>query len=301
MAIDIIARGLATSLIGSDGRVSSDKMPVVGEISNTTGFFPVGKLTDPSMITGKTSEEILLMMLFGVVNPTFIDPSLSISLSEDIPTPIIGRPMTLSGALTFDRGSIDPAYGTSGYRAGLPTVYEIAGLSIATSDTTCNFSFEFTPTASENEIAFSVNYAQGEQPYNSIGEAYDKPLSAGQLTGSMILKAAAALYDATGDHLEFELFEDDDGKGYLAAFAKETDANKQAFAIADNVKVIGIKAFNSLSQKWEWLGGTAEISLTHFDTTLIAGDSLGEETNYILYTHNQPRTGARELRIYAEI
>ena len=42
MAIDIIARGLATSLIGADGKIDSAKMPVLNEVPEGTPFYPVG-------------------------------------------------------------------------------------------------------------------------------------------------------------------------------------------------------------------------------------------------------------------
>ena len=49
-----------------------------------------------------------------------------------------------------------------------------------------------------------------------------------------------------------------------------------------------------MTQTWQWIGGSAEASLTYFDTTLVKGDSL----DYILYTNNDYLTGERELRIY---
>ena len=82
MAVDTIARGLAGSMLGSDGKISLDKRPVMGAIEDTSGFTPVGNLTDPTTIEGKTAEEILFMMLYGIANPTFADPSLSITLDE---------------------------------------------------------------------------------------------------------------------------------------------------------------------------------------------------------------------------
>jgi hypothetical protein len=132
MAIDIVARGLASSLTGADGKISSDKMPVLTGTSELTGFYPLGRLTDPSLIEGKTAEEILLMMLYGVVNPTLIDPSLVFALSEDSKTPVIGRQSLIKGTLTFNRGSISPAYGTSGYRAGDAIEYSIGDTKVVT-------------------------------------------------------------------------------------------------------------------------------------------------------------------------
>ena len=91
MAIDIIARGLATSLIGSDGKIDAGKMPVVSGTSELQGFTSIGKLTDASMVEGKTAEELLLMMLFGIVNPTLTGPSFSAVLNDDNGALIIGR------------------------------------------------------------------------------------------------------------------------------------------------------------------------------------------------------------------
>lgn len=300
MAIDIIARGLATSLLGSNGKIASNKMPTVEGTSELTGFFPIGKLTDPSLIEGKTSEEILLMMLFGVVSPTLTAPSLSIELSTKTPL-IIGREATLEGALVFDRGRIDPAYGTSGYRAGLPISFSIADELIETSNTTYNFKFSFTPTASENFVGYSVSYSEGEQPLNSIGQNFNSPLPAGIIGNQLSIAATYPIYCDEGKEIEFEWFEDEDGEGYAALFATEATGERQSFSVSNDLKVIGVKTFDDLAQQWNWLGGeTAEVSLTYFDTTTVTGESLGETTDYTLYTHNYLEVGARELRIYVE-
>ena len=252
MAMDIIARGLATSLLGSNGKIASDKMPTVEGTSELTGFFPVGKLTDPSLVEGKTAEEILLMMLFGVVSPTLTAPSLSIELSTKTPL-LIGREATLEGALVFDRGRIDPAYGTSGYRAGLPISFSIADELIETSNTTYNFKFSFTPTASENFVGYSVSYSEGEQPLNSIGQNFNSPLPAGIIGNQLSIAATYPIYCDEGNMLDFEWFEDEDGEGYMSAFDFETEGDRQAFAVSNKLKVIGVKAFDELTQSWSWL------------------------------------------------
>lgn len=299
MAIDIIARGLATSLLGSDGKISSSKMPTLQGTSELTGFYPLGKLTDPSLIEGRTVEEILLMMLFGVVNPAYTAPGLTISLDQESLPLIVGRPSVLKGALHFDRGSIDPAYGTSGYRAGVATSYSINGETYESSDSKYEFELTLTPSAGDMLIEYNVQYAEGEQPLNSIGQPVDSPLAAGAITGSITVPTVYMLYNSGAEEVEFTWFEEDDGEGYMSTFASEGSGIQQSFAIAKDVTVIGIKAFDVMTQQWTWLGGqTAAVSLTHFDTTIISGESLGEATDYILYTHNQPASGERELRIY---
>jgi hypothetical protein len=188
MAIDVIARGLATSLVGADGKVSADKMPTLTGTGDLSGFTSIGKLTDPTLVEGKTAEEILLMMLYGVVSPTLTAPSLKIALSDDMAQPIIGRPSLLKGALTFDRGKIDPAYGTSGYRAGLPNGYSIGDVEVESNATSYDFSIEVTPTTDTIALNYSVSYAAGEQPLDSIGRPFDKPLNSGTMPAIEVSK-----------------------------------------------------------------------------------------------------------------
>ena len=110
------------------------------------------------------------------------------------------------------------------------------------------------------------------------------------------------VYSSEGDDKEFTFFEDEDGIGYFLSFQSEASTGtRQSFAVSSHVSVIGVKAFDILTQQWKWLGSqTAAISLTYFDTTIIQGDSFGESENYILYTHNSTPVGARELKIYIE-
>lgn len=295
MAIDIIARGLATSLLGSDGKLASDKLPTMAAVPEGTTFYPVGAITDASLLEGKTADEILLMMLYGIVNPVLTAPSVSIVLDEEITTLTAGRATEVSGELVFDRGSISPAYGTLGYRAGNATSYIVNDVVYESP----RFTFTFTPVVGDNIISAAVVYAEGEQPLNSIGQAYDSALPAGTIAASLIIKGVAPVYTLDGEDIEFVAFEDEQGSGYEITVPMESLAgDKQAFAVSSEVEVIGIKQFNVLSQQWEWLGGSAEASLTYFDTTTISGDSLGESEDYVLYTHNDLPTGERELRIY---
>ena len=289
MAIDVIARGLATSLTDENGKIATNKMPTI-EVNSTEGFTSIGKLTNPELINGRTSEEILLMMLFGIVNPVLTDPSLKIELDETS-TLIIGREQTLSGALSFDQGRIDPAYGTTGYRAGLPTSYKIGDQEYKTNALTQKFSLTITPTSHENYIDYFVTHEAGEQPMNSIGKPIDAPYAAGIIFHTLYLRAAYPLLDAQRNDLEFTWFEANDGEGYESTFASEGSGVKQSFALPTTVNVIGIKAYDSLTKEWSWLGGEDAIdSLDYFTKT--------EEDNLQVFVHNRAKVGERELRIY---
>ena len=101
-------------------------------------------------------------MLYGIVTPTLTEPQLHLALSDENEMPIIGRPSILKGALTFNRGKIDPAFTTSGYRAGAPTEYTIADQVVETSNTSYDFEIEFIPTEKITPISYSVTYSAGE-------------------------------------------------------------------------------------------------------------------------------------------
>jgi hypothetical protein len=64
--------------------------------------------------------------------------------------------------LRFDRGAITPAYGTSGFRAGLPTSYSILGHDFDSNDVAYDFTIDFIPTDTENTVVYSVTYGAGE-------------------------------------------------------------------------------------------------------------------------------------------
>lgn len=297
MAIDIIARGLASSLIGSDGKIASDKLPVFGAVPAGANFYPVGALTDASLLEGKTAEEILFLILFGVTTPTLTAPSLQVSLDN---TQIYaGRAQILSGTLSFNRGTIQPAYGTSGFRAGAPISYTIGDQVITSNALSYHFELETTPIEGVNSIICKVDYAEGEQPFNSTGEPYDAPLPAGSLTYILSFSAFYPPYRADGTEIELTHFQDTDGAGYQITTASElATGERSSFAIATTQTVIGIKQFDILSQDWWWIGGDAESSLEMFDTTVISKDSLGEPVDYIGYIYNGPQVGERQLRIY---
>lgn len=296
MAIDIIARGLATSLIGPDGKISSEKMPTLSTIPTGAQFYPVGALTDPSALEGKTTEAILLMMLFGIVNPILVAPTLG--AEADSPTAIAGHVTTISGTLTFNRGSITPAYGTSGYRAGAPLQYTVNDNPFIAESAQQPFTISFTPTLGVNEIMCSVEYAAGEQPMNSIGNSYDAPLPAGALSTILVIQGISPIYTQDGEPLEFEYFKDTEGEGYQSTVISEGSGQKQSFMLSQNTTVLGVKQWNVVTEQWEWIGGSPEASLLTFDTALIQGASLGETEDFIAYTHNGSATGERQLRIY---
>ena len=295
MAIDIIARGLASSILGEDGKISSEKLPTITPPDGAT-FYPIGALTNPSQIAGRTAEEILLMALFGIVTPTFTEPSLSANVSPLVA--IVGEETEFHGTLDFNRGAIAPAYGTSGFRSGAATSYEVNGEKFNNP----SYSIIYTPTKGVNKINCTVYYAEGEQPLDSLGNPYGAPYPAGSLTIAMNITGAYQLYDAQGNAIEFQYSANEYGYSYyFAEFQTESiDGAKQSFALPISVNVIGIQQYDIISQSWQWIGGDPQASLETFDTTIIDGNSLNKKEDYMAYIHNGSRAGKRELRIVIE-
>lgn len=293
MAIDIIARGLASSILGEDGKISSEKLPTITPPDGAQ-FFPIGALTDQSQIAGKTAEEILLMALFGIVTPTFTNPSFSGKISPLVA--IVDELTEFRGTLNFNRGAISPAYGTSGFRSGAATSYEVNGEIF----TDPSYSIMFTPVQGANKIMCTVHYAEGEQPLDSAGKPYSTPYPAGSITIALTINGAHQLYNAQGEKVEFQYSVDEDGYSYyLTTLKQETFGGvKQSFALPKSVKVIGVQQYDIISNSWQWIGGTPEASLETFDTTIITGDSLDKKEDYVGYIHNGSKTGEREVRIF---
>jgi hypothetical protein len=52
------------------------------------------------------------------------------------------------------------------------------------------------------------------------------------LTSRLELSAAHPLYDESEEEISFSWFDEEDGSGYLATFAAETEDNRQSFAVS---------------------------------------------------------------------
>ena len=292
MAIDTIARGLVSSLLNKDGKIDSTKLPTL-DVSGLQGFFPIGRLTSIDELQGKTAEEILLTMFFGITNPTFTNPSLTILCDESDSVLIAEKENTITGSLVFNRGTINPAYGTSGYRAGAATEYKINNEVLDSNA----FSINFVPAYGNNSLTATVSYAAGEQPLNSVGGNYDAPYPAGQISSVLDLKAVYPIYNGQSEELTFTWFTDDSGEAYKIAVPSEQQTHlKQSFAINNNITLIGVKQYNIMSQQWEWIGGSAQASISTFDESIININNI----NYKCYTNNDADTAARELLIFVQ-
>ena len=175
--------------IGSGGGGSSETTKsitaaiTVGGIASGTNY-PIG--TD--------LEDIISDLLEPTLYPTLTAPSASLSYSANQYYAVGATVAAMTATVALNRGSINPSYGTSGYRSGAATGYTIATTGADTeysdsSESSGAFSVPALTRATKGTIVITgtASYAAGEQPKDSKGGNYDSPLAAGSKTASKTL------------------------------------------------------------------------------------------------------------------
>lgn len=262
-----------------------------GELTDdmTTGITVGGITAGTTYEEGTPVEDILNDLLNPTLYPAFTNPSLSLSGSGShlLET---GATANVTLTATFNRGSISPAYGTSGYRAGEATGYSLNGGTEQQSNT-----WSETVSASNKSFQAAVNYAAGEQPKDSKGGNYDSPLPAGSKnSGTVTYDFVDATWANTADITTV-------AKQSLVAkstkqkefnFPAQTVANPEIFDIPASWTVTAVEVKNDLSGQWE--DAAAQFAVT--DTT--HNDAAGNSVNYKRYTFSLGYpTGARSIRV----
>lgn len=265
---------------------ADDKLDASISVTKTVGGINSGT----TLSQGTSFEEIFRNMLNPVENPTLTNPSASISATG---AKLLEKGATLETTITttFNRGSITPAYGTSGYRSGAATDYALNGGSAQASGT-----FEQTVAETTNDhFQVTVNYAAGEQPKNSAGGDYSSPLAAGSVNSNTItyefVNAMWSNVAAIGTIAKNALVSKSAGT-HTFVFPAATVANPEVFDIPASWTVSTIKVLNTLSNQWE----DCAREFTATDTT--HDDAAGTSTAYKRYTCNLGYAmGSRQIKI----
>ena len=259
--------------------------------ANLTVTKTVGGINSGTTLTQGTSfEEIFREMLNPIENPTFTAPSATISATG---AKLLEKGATLETTITttFNRGTITPAYGTSGYRSGAALDYALNSGSAQATGT-----FEQTVAETTNDsFQVTVNYAEGEQPKNSAGQDYSSPLPAGSVNSNTITyEFVNALWSNTaaiGTIAKNSLVSKSAGTNTFT-FPAATVANPEVFDVPASWTVGTIKVLNTLSNQWE--DCAREFTVT--DTT--HDDAAGTSTAYKRYTCNLGYAmGSRKIKI----
>ena len=149
---------------------------------------------------GTPIENILSDMLEPTLYPTLTAPSASLTYGASTYYAVGSSVSAMSATVALNRGSINPAYGTSGYRSGAATGYSIATSGADTEFSDSNASGTFSVSALTRStkgnivVTGTASYAAGEQPKDSKGGDYSTPLAAGSVTASKTLQFILPYY-----------------------------------------------------------------------------------------------------------
>ena len=265
---------------GTDATLSHDLevAVTVGGISDGTEY-----------LTGTKLEDILSDMLSPTLYPTFTNPSATIS-AQGSKLLEKGATSNVTITLTFNRGTISPAYGTSGYRSGAATAYALNSGEDQSENT-------FAVTVSESNKSFTgtVKYGAGEQPKDSKGNNYGEPLAAGSVNTSVLLyEFVEALWANTANITTVAKLAlvSKSTKTKTFKFPAQTVANPAIFDVPTSWNVVAVETLNPLSGQWDDCSSEFTTSSTTHD------DASGTSVAYTRYTDNRGyAASARDVRI----
>lgn len=269
--------------------------------NNISVSFPIGMYGEGDTIAQGTSiSTVLSNMLQREYYPTLTAPTATANIAGL--TGLYEQGVTVSGKaveVTFNHGSINPAYGTSGKRAGAATEYGVRvvleGGTELWSNTSAENVLQLPDLTANCTVQCTVAYAEGEQPLSSMGNAYEQPLPAGNVSASPIaVTFVLPIYANAADNSTV-------AKQRLTAYSAKSLTLTMAAAAANSPEIIDVPAalsgvkimvLNELSGKYE--DGTSQ-----FDTSTVEHQAPnGTAYQYVRYTDRRGlNVGARSIKI----
>ena len=254
-------------------------------VSMTTGGIESGT----SYAAGTSYDTLWHELLDPTQYPTLTAPSATLAATgaKLLET---GATLATTMTITFNRGSINPAYGTSGYRSGAATGYSLAGGSTQSDNT-----FSVTVTSAKLSYQGNAEYAAGEQPKDSHGGNYSTPLVAGNVdTNTISYEFVDAMWSNVSSISTIAKMSlvSKSAKQRDMVFPAQTVTNPEVFDIPASWTVTAVQVKNDLSGAFE--DASAQFTVT--DTT--HNDAAGNSVNYKRYTFSLGiATGARTVRV----
>lgn len=261
-----------------------------GSLTRTiTSVVNVGGISSGTTYAVNTPiEDIISDLLEPTLYPTLTNPSVTLTTTGDKLLEV-GSTLSTTFTLAFSRGSISPAYGTSGYRSGVATAYLFDG------ETKASGQFTRVVDATKTSYQGSVSYAAGEQPKDSKGQNYSSPLPAGSVNSNTItyefVDAMWGNVATIGTIAKMELISKT-AKQRDMNFPAQTIANPEVFDIPASWTITAVQVKNDLS-------GVFEDALSQFTVTDVThDDAAGTSVAYKRYTCNLGYdTGTRLVRV----
>lgn len=226
---------------------------------------------------GTLLEKIFRDMLSPLLYPTLVNPSLTLIPSGSL---LLEKGTSKMETITasFDRGSINPAYGTNGYRSGEVQSYRLNGGNIQNEGI-----FEVALDQLHNTFTGTANYAEGEQPKDSAGNDYDSPLPAGSVNSSqLVYEFVNAIWSNEQDPtaiVKCPLVSKSE-KLKIFEFAPTASSNPETFDVPANWNITAIEVKNDLNNLFE----DCSVEFTASDT--VHSDAGGTSVDYTRYSCN---------------
>jgi hypothetical protein len=258
-----------------------------------------------------TMQQMWNLLLYPELNPSLINPS-STFTSDVTGFREIGSIVDITFNSIFNRGSINPQYQSDEpFRSGLPVSYQFNGSNI--SGTYSSILLTDTRIVEKYEVLNGiqtwqgrVNYSEGIQPKTNKGNDFDSPLPSGST--SFITRTITGVYPffATSDDITVLLKQplvDHNSQFFQFDLQSDSGLNKQTFEIPTAFSnITGIQQFNTISNQWDWLGGSKSSSLnilnTQFNKTNINKTINSYTVPYIQYVYKGALIGFRQIRLY---
>lgn len=251
---------------------------------NALGGIPAG--TTAAQLKNKTFSQLFDELIFPTVNPTFENPTASLSLKSISTTPTVQEVGT-TGASVPVAASFNTGYN--------PGAIKIAGVKKQNrgGDLKANESFIYINNVSTNKefpteipegiitYKYRAAYAQGPQPLDSKGNNYQKPLSAGIVDSSAVTITGVYPYFTNKDNnavfakLPLTMF-----NNLSVVKFKAEGPNKHAFKIPAKYTLTKVELLNTLSGKYENYG------IDKFTKTTENIKVQGKQVSYAVYTRN---------------
>ena len=287
---------------GTDTFTNATPMP-----QNFPGNSPFDNIGTGTTFANKTFTEMMNLMLYPELFPSLTNPSqgFNITTSPNLSNNfreigLVYNAGQIQLATTFNRGSINPAYTTNGFRSGLPNAYIYTGGGSVTSPQPSTSLTNNTVTTAQYTIVLGVQswtsvvaYDAGQQPLSSTGNNFDNPLPAGSTNS--ISRNLRGVYPTFATTVSIGTLTKQALQSMTVyeevSMVAETGGNKQTIDIPVAWSTItGLQQFNTFSGTWD------SINLSQFTVTSVSNIIQGNSVAYNRYTHNGVTTGARQLR-----
>lgn len=250
---------------------------------NAIGDIPAG--TTVGKLRNTTFSQLFDQLIFPTVNPTFVNPTASLSLKstsipiiQEVGTTGASVPVAASFTTGYNPGAIKIAGVIKQNRGGSLKPDE-SFIYINNAPANKNFPKEIP----EGIIVYKYRaaYAQGPQPLDSKGNNYQAPLPAGTVDS-----AAISIYGV------YPYFTNKDNNGAFAKLDltiysnisvvkfKPEGPNKHAFKIPAKYTLTKVELLNTLSGKYENYG------IDKFTKTTENIEVQGKQVEYAVYTRN---------------